>query len=83
MTDQILLPYRVMVARSHALFVLGGLAQAYFLEKAPYQQFNGWIIRLRQSWSKAEESEEALERFKLDIATLEEALAGIAKEIAG
>lgn len=67
--------YRAIVARSHCIWVIGLLGQAYFRELVPFQNLNGWVMRLRMSWAQADKSEEGLERFKLDIATLEEELA--------
>lgn len=72
------LPYRVVVARSHALWVIGMAGQAVFRELMPLSKFQDEVRLLRIAFANAERDEESLERLKLETATIEETLAELA-----
>jgi hypothetical protein len=78
LSGDVLLAHKVIVARSHALWVIGALGQAYFHGLTSLQQFDLECRRLRVAFVGADADEAALEKLKLETATIEEFLAGLA-----
>lgn len=71
----LVLSLRVKVARSHALWVVGALGQAYFGGLVPLQRFDALVKRLRIAYNTADTDEASYDQLLIETATVEEVIA--------